>query len=234
MARDLRAELEHFDGSFPKPLKLEANDVFVGQVLRYESGHTSYGECPIVVLVDEATGEEWSLWMFHQVLRNEFLEKRKPRVGERVGIKRLPEDPTKAYTRYVVRVDRDAPQGGDPGAPPDPARFAPASDAGAFGDADAPASAPPAQRPFEVRAAEEDLKVAVREAGGTTLALAKAILSRHLPITDFTDPEGHLDFSALSMSQIHVVANRIRASLRAQAPPEADEPPPLSDEETPF
>lgn len=105
--RDLRGELEDFDG-YPESWRPDVGEIIVGEVLRYDSGHTEYGEYPIAVLRDKSTGEERGVWLMHTVLRDEFEEKR-PKPGERVGIKRLP-DADKGYKRYAVRVDRDEPE----------------------------------------------------------------------------------------------------------------------------
>ena len=106
--RDLRGELEDFIGEFPEAWKPKVGEVMVGSLLRYDSGTTSFGEHPIAVIQDERTDEARSVWLLHTVLRGEF-EKKRPRPGERIGIKRLP-DSEKGYKRYVVRVDREEPE----------------------------------------------------------------------------------------------------------------------------
>lgn len=107
--RDLRDELERFDGTFPDPWIPDVGDVLIGEVLRYDRGPTAYGTFPVVTVVDEEAGEERSVWLLHLVLRHEFARQRL-RVGERVGIKRLPDGTSDAtghlYRRYVVRVHR--------------------------------------------------------------------------------------------------------------------------------
>lgn len=240
MARDIRAELEQADGTFPPTAQVKPGDVLVGELLRYDEGTTRFGKAPIAVLAIEGSGEVVSLWLLHTVLRNEFAKQR-PRPGERIGLKRFP-DSEEGYARWVLRIDRaqsdaEVPDFASYGQSHDDPGDVTARVDAAPRPAAGPA-APPAQRPFEARAAEEDLKIAVREAGGTTLALAKEVLAQHLPVTDFTNPEGTLDFSRLSVAQIHLVANRIRVALRRQTQPEPDpfaaEPPPLSDAEIPF
>lgn len=106
--RDLRGELEGFDGEYPDSWKPSVGEIIVGEVQRYSSGSTDYGTYPICILLDEETGEERGVWLLHTVLRDEFEEKR-PKPGERVGIKRLP-DAEKGYKRYAVRVDREEPE----------------------------------------------------------------------------------------------------------------------------
>lgn len=105
--RDLRGELEDFDGEYPESWIPRVGDILVGTVRRYDSGTTDYGTYPIAVIEDEK-GAERGVWLLHTVLREEFKEKR-PKPGERVGVKRLP-DSEKGYKRYALRVDRDEPE----------------------------------------------------------------------------------------------------------------------------
>ena len=107
MGRDLRRELDEFDGQYPESWVPQPGDLIVGGVLRYEIGRTPYGTNPIVVLRDEENDEERAVWLLHSVLLNAFKTLR-PRVGERIGIKRL-EDADKGYRRYVLRADRPEP-----------------------------------------------------------------------------------------------------------------------------
>ena len=118
--RDLRSELSEFDGKYPESWIPKVDDILVGTVVRYESGSTEYGPCPIVVVEDEEKKELRSVWLLHAVLRSEFQKKR-PRPGERVGIKRLP-DAKIDYKRYALWVDREEPE------IPDFSQFAPAGD----------------------------------------------------------------------------------------------------------
>ena len=100
-----RQALDDDDGEFPESWIPKVGDALTGVVLRYTSGPTDYGPCPIVVLHDDATDAPRSFWLLHTVARNKFSEL-KPRVGERVGIKRVADDAKKGYHRFVVRVDR--------------------------------------------------------------------------------------------------------------------------------
>ena len=99
-----RDALEKDDGSFPESWIPKIGDVLTGVVLRYTSGPTEYGPCPIVVIHDDETDAPRSFWLLHTVARGEFT-KLKPLPGERVGIKRVP-DAAKGYRMYVVKVDR--------------------------------------------------------------------------------------------------------------------------------
>ena len=105
--RDLYAELEDFDGTYPKSWLPKPGDIIVGRILRYTSGRTDYGKYPIAVVEDAKTKQPRSVWLMHQVLRNEF-EDQQPKVGETIGIKCLPKS-EKGYKRYVLRVKRDEP-----------------------------------------------------------------------------------------------------------------------------
>ncbi len=107
--RDLRTELENFDGEFPESWILKVGEILVCTFIRYEPGYTSYGPCKIAVVRDEESGEERSVWLLHAVLRREFARQR-PKPGDRLGIKRLSDDGDKRYKRYALRVDR---KGGD-------------------------------------------------------------------------------------------------------------------------
>ena len=104
---DFREELEAFDGTFPEGWKPKVGDVLVGKILRYDKGWTDYGECPICLVEDEEAEGPRAVWIFHTVLVSEF-EKKRPKVGERIGIKRLP-DAAKGYRRYALRIDREEP-----------------------------------------------------------------------------------------------------------------------------
>jgi hypothetical protein len=104
--RDLRGELQDYDGNYPESWKPEVGYLCVGELLRYDSGSTEFGDYVIAVIRDDDTGEERSVWLMHEVLRREFA-KRRPKPGERLGIKRLDDDAEKNYKRYALRVDRE-------------------------------------------------------------------------------------------------------------------------------
>ena len=105
--RDLYDELEEFTGEFPEAWKPKVGDVIVGPLLRYDSGMAEYGEYVIAVVQDEQSNRARAVWLLHTVLLGEFKKKR-PKPGERIGIKRLP-DAEKGYKHYALRVDRDEP-----------------------------------------------------------------------------------------------------------------------------
>ena len=133
---DFREELEAFDGTFPEGWRPKVGDVLVGKILRHDKGSTDYGECKICRMEDEEAGEPRAVWIFHTVLLDEF-KKKLPKVGERIGIKRLP-DAAKGYRRYVLWVDREEPDVPDFSrfGPPDPPERGEAAAGGSHGDED--------------------------------------------------------------------------------------------------
>lgn len=105
---------------FPPSWVPERSDDFVGGVVkRYSVGTARWREqerrCPIVVLeverirggADVREGEEVGVWLLHDVLLGEFENKR-PKRGERIGIRYLGQPQGKAYHDYVLRIDRAA------------------------------------------------------------------------------------------------------------------------------
>jgi hypothetical protein len=84
--------------------------LLVGEFVRLAEGHTSYGPARIVVLRD-GEGRDWSIWLLHAVLKQEFAKLR-PRPGELVAVKWNghvePRDGRAGYESYTVAVDRDA------------------------------------------------------------------------------------------------------------------------------
>jgi hypothetical protein len=104
--RDLRTELDQDDGAIPSSWIPKVGDTLVGELVRYDRGTTPFGSKVIAVIADEESGELRGFWLLHEVARQEFQDQ-KPRPGERVGIKRLP-DTEKGFHRFRVVVDRDA------------------------------------------------------------------------------------------------------------------------------
>jgi hypothetical protein len=87
-------------------------DVLVGKIVSVELGQTEYGPYPLVIVEDEASGEELAVHGFHTVLKNELIRQR-PKAGERIGIKYLGDiatkagSPYKSYKGWKVRVERE-------------------------------------------------------------------------------------------------------------------------------
>jgi hypothetical protein len=108
--RDLAAELAQESRDFPESWKPRPGDIIVGVVAKYTQAESKFGTrwiCVLNVLNDLGVEYFVSIWLSHAVLLGEFAKLR-PRVGERVGIKRL-EDKVGSggsYARYVVKVDR--------------------------------------------------------------------------------------------------------------------------------
>lgn len=83
-------------------------DTLIGQVVAIEVGQSDYGKYPIIVLRGDS-GREKAIHGFHSVLQNELMKKR-PQIGERVGIKFLGEiagQGGRSYKGYRVEVERD-------------------------------------------------------------------------------------------------------------------------------
>jgi hypothetical protein len=79
------------DGSIPESWKPEVGEMIVGTLVRCEEVRTDYGT-PLVAVLDEGgDGNPASfkaVWITSKVLMSEFT-KRAPKIGERVGVKRL-------------------------------------------------------------------------------------------------------------------------------------------------
>lgn len=106
--RDLMKELDEFDGTYPESWRSKPGDKIEGIVRRYDQGESPYGPRWIVVLeCQNAGGEPYlsSVWLSHAVLVDRF-KKLRPKVGERLAIKRLDDHPDKGYARFNVLVDR--------------------------------------------------------------------------------------------------------------------------------
>jgi hypothetical protein len=106
---DFREELENEDGSYPDNWTPEVGDVLVGELVEYTKGHSRYGDFWIANIRDEDTGDVLAVWLSDVVLQDLFKRKR-PSPGQRVGIKRLEDDPDKQYHRYALKIDSDEKQ----------------------------------------------------------------------------------------------------------------------------
>lgn len=101
--RDLRTELEEFDG-YPPSWRFKEGDIVVGRILSYQQAQTNYGPGWVCVIEEEKLGR-LSIWLTSVVLVDCF-RKLKPRIGERIGIRCLGRDPMKDYWRFALKVDR--------------------------------------------------------------------------------------------------------------------------------
>jgi len=107
--RDLRDELEHFDGTYPEAWQPDPGEILVGEILRVEKAPSRFGHGQVWVAVierEEGLGVV-SVWLTSAVLLREF-RKHRPQVGERIGIKYLGmrEGKENSYKAFAVRLDR--------------------------------------------------------------------------------------------------------------------------------
>ncbi len=107
MTKDLDAELEAWDEEYAETWRPRVGQRLVGTVRRYTEVGTEYGDTWVATIATE-DGEEWSVWLSQTVLKGAFVKLR-PKVGERVGIKRLEDRKggRGAYKNYAVVVDRE-------------------------------------------------------------------------------------------------------------------------------
>ena len=106
--RDLRSELESWQGDTPPAWKPEVGDSIVGELVRYSRGRSRYGPAWIAHVKEERGGELLAVWIFHAALLDAFKRER-PEPGERLGLRRL-EDGTGAhgnYRRFALVVERE-------------------------------------------------------------------------------------------------------------------------------
>lgn len=83
-------------------------DLLIGEIIAIEIGSSDYGKYPILVLRGDS-GREKAIHGFHSVLQNELLKKR-PQIGERIGVKFLGEvagQGGRTYKGYRVEIERD-------------------------------------------------------------------------------------------------------------------------------
>lgn len=84
MANDTEYEEQSASGFPATWIASEDGDEIAGKFVRLDSGFGKDGaECPIVVL--EADGSEWGVWLWQKVLRNQFKRLR-PKAGELVRV----------------------------------------------------------------------------------------------------------------------------------------------------
>ena len=101
---NLRDRLREDTGEYPPSWRPEAGDVVSGELLRYSTAPSIYGEQKVCVIDDEEIGPV-TVWLNSTVLLDEFKRLR-PKVGETVGIKCHGKHPDKGYWRFRVDVDR--------------------------------------------------------------------------------------------------------------------------------
>lgn len=129
---------EKLDQGYPDGWRFNAETPeIIGVFRRLEEGYTrQYGACPIMILAELRSKTEWSVWLFHAVLRNQ-LARMKPEPGEVVAVrwlgKRKPESGGNEYDDYRVVVNRGQAGAVDWSKIGDAAE-APADDDAPFGD----------------------------------------------------------------------------------------------------
>ena len=109
---EFERELDEDDGSFPESWKPHPGDKIVGIVKRYDQAESKFGlRWVCVIEARNEMGERYlcGVWLSHTVLLDQF-RKHQPKIGERVGIKRVAdaEGANGRYANYVVKVDRTA------------------------------------------------------------------------------------------------------------------------------
>jgi hypothetical protein len=93
--------------TMPQPWKPEAGDKLIGTVVELEERTSEYGSYPsVTVRVDN--GEEIVFHGFHTVAKEE-LARKKPCIGDRIGIAYFGVDQAKGYERYRIVVEPPEP-----------------------------------------------------------------------------------------------------------------------------
>lgn len=103
--RDLRAELEGYDGTNSDSWKPDPGDILAGTLVRYEKANSVHGPKVVAIVDDISAGHRYAVWLSPKVLVSEF-EKHRPKPGERIAIKRLL-DHANGYKVFRLLVDRD-------------------------------------------------------------------------------------------------------------------------------
>lgn len=83
----------------------EVGDKVIGTIVELDETDGGFGTYPVVtILTDE--GDEVAVHGFHTVLKNELAKKR-PKVGDRIGISYGGKAKGKSYERYRVILEQD-------------------------------------------------------------------------------------------------------------------------------
>lgn len=105
----LRAQLDRDSESPPDFWDPGVGGELFGQFNGWSSGQTQRGDTIQIATVRTDTGERFSVWCFHKVLKSE-LARVDPQPGEAILIRREPDRENAdglAYRVYRVAVDRD-------------------------------------------------------------------------------------------------------------------------------
>lgn len=112
MPRDLRKELESFDGTFPPAWKpMVVGEMVIGRLVRYSTAPNSFtgGETRVAWIDQDDGAGMICVWLSSHSLLQAF-EKDKPRPSERLGIRYLGMAETRSgrqCRRFHLVVDRD-------------------------------------------------------------------------------------------------------------------------------
>lgn len=82
----------------------EPGDKIVGTVVELSELESQYGTYPLLVLATE-DGREMAIHAFRTVLKNEVAKKR-PQIGDKVGIKYFGQLPDKDFHGYKLVIER--------------------------------------------------------------------------------------------------------------------------------
>jgi len=133
--RDLRAELDDWDGAYPDAWRPRAGETLVGVVKNYTTAENQYGEVAVCTVSEEETGKAVAVWLSSAVLLSLF-KRHKPKVGERIGLKYGGTRPEKGYKLVVDRPEEAEPDFdsliGNSDAPEEPDPFSDTRSASAF------------------------------------------------------------------------------------------------------
>lgn len=101
----LEEELDHN----PKPWKPVPGGKVIGRVIEVDVLSSKFGGSYPLVTIETDLGEQIAVHGFHSVLKSELARKR-PKVGDRLGIKFLGQSEKVDYLGYTVRIERAEPE----------------------------------------------------------------------------------------------------------------------------
>lgn len=104
----LETAKQRHDRGYAQPWRPESGDIIVGEFVDYqEDVKTQYGVSDVAE-VETDTGERKAVWLFHEVLADQWAEA-DPSIGDRVGIlyygKTNPSNGGSSYHNYEVEVE---------------------------------------------------------------------------------------------------------------------------------
>jgi len=109
--RDLRQALDDEPDDDAPSWKPDIGDEIIGRVVRRDQIANKFKpDVPTERLVLETDdGDARTIYANHAVLRNK-IQKLDPHIGDRIAIRREPDDPDKKYAKYKVVVERASDQ----------------------------------------------------------------------------------------------------------------------------